>query len=355
MRRKPSGADGRSPAELIARITAENRAGAGSTGRSAHRRTGARHRFTASTDTASTDTATVVTRDLDDRDHSLGSRLAPLAVGAVVTVLATVVATTVRPEVGPPGPVETELSAVQIDSPAAPPEAPSAATAPPPVESSAAAPAPEPPAPEPVVPLPDEPVRTPPVWTAAGGDEFTDGLDAAWTVLDQDGHSRDTVTVADGVLTLRGDETGRTGAVVWTEGSRFGRWEMRARFPAGDPRYQPVLLLRPTEGEAGEIDFVETSSSSDTVRFAMHGGDDELRSERTLDTTEWHDYAVEWTDDRVTGFIDGQKWFESTDPGTLPQGDMQTVVQLDWVPDAHPTTGLATPTEMQVDHLLISS
>ncbi len=408
MQRKPSAADERpeSPAELIARITAEHQADAEPTGRhgavtvlpartrrrardddsdptgrhgapepatrrrrrvaepapvedphlapsgsvdsmtapslAARRRRRRRRRAPAA------DAETIVTRDVAGTSRPHARRLAPLAVGATVILLATAVATTVRPDPGP----EPELSSALVDEPPVQvePDECSGATVPPPIESSA------PESVGAVTPGEGALVVDDVTWTPSGGDDFTDGLSPDWTVYVHDGRSPDAVSVADGVLTLRGDAAGRTGGVAWTEGSRFGRWDMRARFPAGDPRYHPVLLLWPTDVEwpgGGEIDFAETASSSGTAAFFLHHGADnsQLYTERTLDTTQWHDYAVEWTENRVTGYVDGQKWFESTDPNTLPPGNMQAVVQLDWFPDADPATGPAVPTEMQVDHV----
>lgn len=299
-------------------------------------------------DRGNLDRGNLVTRDVEATGRSRGRRLAPLAVGALVVVLATLVATTVRPDPGP----EPELSAALVDQPpvlVAPDEG-SGSTVPPPVEPSA------PESVGAVTPGDGAQVVEDVDWTPAGGDDFTTGLGPDWTVYDQDGRSPDAVSVENGVLTLRGDAAGRTGGVAWTEGSRFGRWEMRARFPAGDPRYHPVLLLWPTDVEwpgGGEIDFAETAGTSDRVQFFLHHGADnsQLYAERALDVTQWHDYAVEWTENRVTGYVDGQKWFESTDPNTLPPGNMQAVVQLDWFPGDDPTTGPAAPTEMQVDHV----
>jgi hypothetical protein len=39
---------------------------------------------------------------------------------------------------------------------------------------------------------------------------------------------------------------------------------------------------------------------------------------------------LEWVDGRMTGYIDGQKWFESTDRTELPPGPMQQTIQVDW-------------------------
>lgn len=268
-------------------------------------------------------------------------QLAPLAVGAVVVLLATFIAVTLRPE---PNPQEPELSAALVDA-----EDPSVVRMAPDDVNRPTAP------PPPAAPSASEDVA----WTPVAGDEFTTGLSPQWTVYDDRGRSPEAVSVENGMLVIRGDAAGRTGGVAWTEGSRFGRWEMRARFPQGDPRYHPTLLLWPTDvawPAGGEIDIAETASSSDTVSFFLHHGTDnaQLYTDRPLDITQWHDYAVEWTENRVTGYLDGQKWFESTDPATLPPGRMQAAVQLDWFPDIgneSRAAGPVAPTEMQVDHV----
>ena len=141
--------------------------------------------------------------------------------------------------------------------------------------------------------------------------------------------------MGNGLLTIRGDADGNTGGMSYRDARKTGRWEMRAKFPKGDPQYHPVLLLWPGDGgsDDGEVDFAETTSASDSVSFFLHhGSGDQKVAEKTIDLTQWHNYAVEVTSRGVTGFIDGQKWFESTDPDTLPRGPVHPVIQLDWFP-----------------------
>ena len=128
---------------------------------------------------------------------------------------------------------------------------------------------------------------------------------------------------------------------------------MRAKFPKGDAQYHPVLLLWPQDGgsDDGEVDFAETTSASDSVSFFLHhgSGDQEARRRRQIDITQWHNYAVEVTSDRVTGYIDGQKWFESTDRDTLPRGPVHPAIQLDWFPKGDSPE----PSELLVDWMRI--
>jgi hypothetical protein len=138
----------------------------------------------------------------------------------------------------------------------------------------------------------------------------------------------------------------------WKDGRETGRWEMRAKFPKGDAQYHPVLLLWPDDGgsEDGETDFAETTSASDSVSFFLHhGSGDQETAKKQIDITQWHNYAVEITSDRVTGYIDGQKWFESTDPDTLPRGPVHPVIQLDWFPKGDSPE----PSELLVDWMRI--
>ncbi|MCE3550404.1 family 16 glycosylhydrolase [Pseudonocardia sp. RS11V-5] len=198
-------------------------------------------------------------------------------------------------------------------------------------------------------------------WTSIGGDEFSGGLDK-WGLYDGAGHggngrrTPDAVSTSGGILTIRGDSNGNTGGMAFNDSRQYGRYEMRAKFPAGDSQYHPVLILWPSDIEwprGGEIDFAETDSASNGVSFFLHYGADnnQKSANRKIDITQWHNYAVEWTPNGITGYLDGQQWFSSTDRATLPPGTMHPTIQLDYFPDG----GSPRPTEMQVDWLRIYS
>ncbi len=300
---------------------------------------------------------------------SIGRRLAPLAVGAAVMLVATTVAALIQPtdqdQVAAPdlssqfvnAPVEPEVVA-DIPPPVVPqvpvPEVPAVA----PVEEAA----PEP-APEPAKPARNEGTTAANKfgWKLVERDEFDNGLGPGWAnAYDGEGHNGngrrvpEKVTVEGGNLVIRGDEDGDTGGIAWDDGQEFGRWELRAKFPKGDKQYHPVLLLWPSAENwpvGGEVDFAETNSDADDVMFFLHYGKDnnQVFDRKQIDITQWHNYAVEWVDGRITGFIDGEKWFESTDDDTMPPGDMHLTVQLDYFPD----DGDPEPSEMLVDFVRI--
>jgi hypothetical protein len=195
-------------------------------------------------------------------------------------------------------------------------------------------------------------------WKLVDRDEFTGPVSAKWVRYDGEGNSGkgrrtpDAVTVSGGAAVIRGDEDGNTGGMSWRDDRRTGRWEMRAKFPKGDAQYHPVLLLWPENGgsDDGEVDFAETTSAADSASFFLHhGSGDQASAKKQIDITQWHNYAVEVTADRVTGYVDGQKWFESTDRDTLPREAVHPVIQLDWFPKGNSPE----PSEMLVDWMRI--
>jgi Glycosyl hydrolases family 16 len=313
--------------------------------------------------------AAVVSQDAGTGRGTGIRRLAPVAVGAVVMLVATLVLTTVR---SPQVPVLADQSApVATLAPAAPSAAPTQAPLPSTSPAVAATPAPpaKPAAPRP--PAPGSAVRpaqtgagtqaaTTRGWVLATGDEFNGtALSGKWGPYDGEGNGGegrrdpDAITVQNGVMTIRGDSKGTTGGMAWSGDQRFGKWEVRARFPKGDKQYHPVLLLWP-EGkwpDGGEVDFAETTSASSDVSFFLHysSSNKQKSAEKPLDLTQWHNYAVEWVNGRITGYIDGQQWFQSTDSSTLPPGQMHLAIQLDYFPDG----GSPKPTQMDVDFVRI--
>jgi hypothetical protein len=300
------------------------------------------------------------------RDAGRGAgirRLAPIAVGAVVMLVATLVLTTVRAP-GPPALADPSAPVASV-APAAPTQAPLPSTSPAVVATTAP---PKPAAPRP--PAPGSAARPAPAagdgtqaavargWTLATADEFTGtSLGSQWGPYDGPGNggkgrrSAAAITVQNGIMTIRGDSKGTTGGMGWSTDQRFGKWEVRARFPKGDDQYHPVLLLWPQGKwpQGGEVDFAETTSASSDVSFFLHysSSNKQKSADKPLDLTQWHNYAVEWVDGRITGFIDGQQWFQSTDRSTLPPGQMHVAIQLDYFPDG----GSPKPTQMDVDYV----
>jgi hypothetical protein len=189
-------------------------------------------------------------------------------------------------------------------------------------------------------------------------DDFTAGL-AQWDLYEGTGHAGQGVrspmnaTVQDGVLTLTGDASGTTAGTCWGRGRRFGRWEARIRAPESDPSYDAVLLLWPDDDApgGGEIDIAEMQDPSRrTTGFHLHHGadDEQVEGRVEVDATRWHSWAVEWTPQEITAYVDGRPWFRTTDVATFPPGPMHLCVQLDWFPSGD---GPVRESSMQVDRV----
>ena len=201
------------------------------------------------------------------------------------------------------------------------------------------------------------------------GDEFnyTGAPDPAkWTTYgDYAGHNgagmrlQSQSTVNGSAYVVTGDTNGNTGGVTakFDIGTKYNRVETRMRTNVRDPEYHPVLLLWADEVDGGqvitevpEIDYAEGTVDTSKIRFFLHwyNSSTTTNAEKVLDTTQWHNYAVEWTSSAVVGYVDGVEWFRDTDPAHIPNVPMHSTMQLDWfpndTPDANPTTS-----RMEVD------
>lgn len=198
------------------------------------------------------------------------------------------------------------------------------------------------------------------------GDEFsTTGAPdrAKWSVYNGKGHagkglrSRDHVSVGGGAVTIRGDAAGKTGGMsAKFARQKYGKWETRMRVAHNDPQYHPVLILWPDNsadaysGRCWEIDYAEGNNGPGRMSFFNHiacpgNGKVHTYAKKAIDTRQWHNYAVEWSPTKITGYIDGVKWYEDTTPANIASVSMHQTIQLDWFPN-----GTATkPSQMQVD------
>ncbi|MCW2718281.1 glycoside hydrolase family 16 protein [Pseudonocardia sp.] len=188
--------------------------------------------------------------------------------------------------------------------------------------------------------------------TPTRSDDFSAGLDQ-WGVYDGAGHggngrrTPDAVSAADGILTITGDENGNSGGMSWGDGQKYGRWEARVRSTAGS--YHPVMLLWPTAENwpiGGEIDWMEISDplrrTADT--FLHYGANNnQVQGSVDVDATQWHNWAVEWSPQGVTTYLDGKVWWKTTTTSILPPGPMHMTIQLDNF------GGNPKSTQMQVD------
>lgn len=179
---------------------------------------------------------------------------------------------------------------------------------------------------------------------AAGSDEFDYGSEDAPAVPDQEkwslagggvgqcwpGHAGNgqrcdkNSRVYGGVLRQNGEANGDSGWLASHFGQRYGRWEARVRSQATSAdngrQYHPLLILWPDSDrwpEDGEYDYLENGAPGEDCAEAFihypHDADAPVQQEHAekcgVDLSQWHNIAVEWTPDHVTGFVDGEEWF----------------------------------------------
>jgi hypothetical protein len=180
------------------------------------------------------------------------------------------------------------------------------------------------------------------------GDEFnyTGTPDATkWIVYNSVGHagngirSPQQVTVDGSKMVMTGTPDGTTaGMSAKFANQKYGRWEVRAA-GSGDNEYHMVSILWPDSGNwpcDGEVDYAETTGDWNVIKFFHHYGCSNLQTSqsKTLDVTQFHNYAVDWSPNGIVGYVDGAKWFEDTNSAHQPPGPMHQTLQLDWFPDS---------------------
>lgn len=193
----------------------------------------------------------------------------------------------------------------------------------------------------------------PPVSSA----EFTGGLDDGWVATGprpgREGRGRqmpEQVTAANGVATIHGAANGDTGFLTRLPGTLYGRWEARVRLPAGCACYRPLLTLWPDENgqmSGSEIVYLEVfDAGRQTAKFFLYNAKSgRLAGGHDVDMTKWNNFAVEWTGNGLTGYVNGEPWFHTARTDLFPSVPMHPTVKLDLVP----TGAEITSSSMEID------
>jgi len=136
------------------------------------------------------------------------------------------------------------------------------------------------------------------------------------------------------VIKAQHEGSGYTSARLTTKNKAewtYGRFEARAKLPIGEGSGTwPAIWMLPTDNayggwpNSGEIDIMEHVACKPTeVHATVHTGaynhmiGTQRGAKKTLaDVTDFHVYAVEWTADKVEGFVDDIKYFTFRRDGT---------------------------------------
>lgn len=150
-------------------------------------------------------------------------------------------------------------------------------------------------------------------------------------------NSTSNAMVEDGKLKItarKENKEGRdyTSARIVTKGKGdflYGRFEIRARLPAGRGTW-PAIWMLPTDWEygnwpkSGEIDIMEhVGYDPDVIHITTHteayyfkNNTQKTATRKITDATrEFHLYRVDWTPYSIRGFIDGEQIFEFVNEG----------------------------------------
>lgn len=147
------------------------------------------------------------------------------------------------------------------------------------------------------------------------------------------------IRVGGGIARLTGRPDGTTAGMYWKGSRKYGRWEIRARFPDGCGCYTPLLILWPHDNEwpaGGEIDYAEVfNGDRQEVHFNLHYGsaDNVIHRVKRVDMTRWRNFAVEWTPDHISWYIDGERYFHTSQRSAQPPEAMFQTVQLGYAGD----------------------
>ncbi|WP_136482756.1 family 16 glycosylhydrolase [Cognatitamlana onchidii] len=137
---------------------------------------------------------------------------------------------------------------------------------------------------------------------------------------------------------------GYTSARIKTEGLQeytYGKIECRAKLPAAQGTWPAIWMLGANFPEVGwpncgEIDIMEQtgqdkSKTSGALHFPGNSGGDAIFSETEVpnSTTEFHNYAVEWTAESIKMSVDGEFFFSFDNNSDIPyNADMFMILNV---------------------------
>jgi Glycosyl hydrolases family 16 len=164
--------------------------------------------------------------------------------------------------------------------------------------------------------------------------------------------TREQISVADGVMTITGLPNGDT-AGMSTDRSyrqRYGLWEARVELPSNAVNYHSVFMVM---AGGTELDFAEAMEPTGRkIDAFLHLPGGEQNGSVTLSDNDWHNWAIEWTAEGISLYLDGRKWHETTRGPHIASGDGAMTIQLDWFPVDQGRENTAT-TELAVDWVRI--
>mmetsp|Transcript_31297 Transcript_31297/g.105352 ORF Transcript_31297/g.105352 Transcript_31297/m.105352 type:complete len:234 (+) Transcript_31297:1055-1756(+) len=157
----------------------------------------------------------------------------------------------------------------------------------------------------------------------------------------------------------------------------YGKFEVRAKLPAGRPGVWPAIWLMPSENtyggwpNSGEIDIMECVGwAPGTIHASVHTGafNHRKKSHKHIETAipdahdAFHVYGVEWTEDKLVYSIDGAHVFTfdkmpNSTPAEWPFDQkfhliLNVAIGGNWG-GVHGIDDAALPTSMEIDSVRV--
>lgn len=187
-----------------------------------------------------------------------------------------------------------------------------------------------------------------------------------WSIYDGPGHaghglrSPEAFTVEDGILVITGQmKDGKvvSGGMAHRENYLYNtRWEFKARCEEDPGKTMSGVVLTWPESniwpDNGELDIFETLCRHPRrpLHSFFHYGPDnsQTHKEYDVDATQWQEMALEWFEDAIYVYLNGELAYTVTDKEVIPSWPHHICLQLDAF--KHEVEGIV---KMYVDYVRI--
>lgn len=184
-------------------------------------------------------------------------------------------------------------------------------------------------------------------------------------------YTSDSFEVEDSLLKIRADrrqveDRKYSSGIITTQGlfdQEYGRFEIRAKMPAGQGLWPAFWLLPTSKNYPLELDVLEfLGHEQDTIHMSHHWrGADGSTQDRTISysgpdfSKDFHNFSLEWSPDSLIWRIDGIERARATEG--IPDEPMFLLVNLAvggaWPGDPDATTPF--PSYYQIDYVRVSN
>ena len=178
-------------------------------------------------------------------------------------------------------------------------------------------------------------------------------------------YAPEAVTVRDGILRLTAtvqEQKGKpyTSGIVHTQerfAQLYGRWEVRARVPAGQGFWSAFwLLTADPKYRPQEIDIFEILGHNTTTAVQVyHDTGIKERGEAYADFTAWHTFALDWTPSALVWYVDGKETHRTRPGVKLPSTPCFLLINLavggNW--PGSPDSSTPFPSSLEVDFVRV--